>query len=202
MAGRQREAAMCAFPRLGPANFALTSLYFAPVWGVDAVRALKSPFSGFEDRVHSAAANYLQHVFDLGLDGLVRTSNLLAGIKLVAAAGLVAYVIEFARSVVIGREVDRATLNAVLALAVISIALWAVPALALRDAGLIQLYATQILLVTGALIVIMVERQIEQSAALPASRATAAERERDSQLWASTEHVTSDAAGATLRPAA
>ena len=193
---------MRAFPRLGPANLALVSLYFVPAWGVDAIRALKSPFSGFEDRVHSAAAAYLQHVFGLGLDGLVWTSNLLAGIKLVAAAGLVAYVIEFARSVVIGREVDRATLNAVLALAVTSIALWAVPALALKDAGLVQLYATQILLVTGAVVVIMVERQIEQSAAVPAARAATAEREWDSQLWASTEDVTSDAAVASLRPAA
>jgi hypothetical protein len=193
---------MRAFPRLGPANLALASLYFVPVWGVDAVRALKSPFSGFEDRVHSAAANYLQHVFGLGLDGLVWTSNVLAGIKLVTVAGLVAYVIEFARSVVIGREVDRATLNAVLALAVTSIALWAVPALALKDAGLIQLYATQILLVTGAVIVIMVERQIEQSAPVPTSQAATAEREWDPQRWPSTEDVTSDAARTSLHPAA
>ncbi len=182
---------MRVFPRLGPANLAVAALYFVPVWGADALRALKSPLSGFEDRVHSAAASYLQHVFGLGLDGLVWTSNVLAGIKLMAAAGLVAYVIEFARAAVIGREVDRATLNAVLALAGTSIALWAVPALALHDAGLIQLYATQILLVTGAVVVIMVERQIEQSAPAPAS-----------QRRPSTEVVTSDAPGASLRPAA
>jgi hypothetical protein len=201
MAGRQREVAMPAFPRLGPANLALVSLYFVPVWGVDAVRALKSPFSGFEDRVHSATANYLQHVFDLGLDGLVWTSNALAGIKLVTAAGLVAYMIEVARSLVIGREVDRATLNVALTLAATSIAFWAVPALALNDTGLIQLYATQILLVAGAVVVIMIERQIEQSVPAPALHVTA-ERAWDSQLWGSSGEVTSDAAGASLRPAA
>jgi hypothetical protein len=152
--------------------------------------------------VHSAAANYLQQVFGLGLDGLVWTSNVLAGVKLVAVAGLVAYVIEFARSVVIGREVDRGTLNAVLTLAVASILLWAVPALALNDAGLVQLYATQILLVAGAVVVIMIERQIEQSAAMPASQAATVEREWETHRWAASEGVTSDAARASLHPAA
>ena len=112
-------------------------------------------------------------------------------------AGLVAYVIEFARSIVIGREVDRATLNAVLALAATSIGLWAVPALALNDAGLVRLYATQILLVTGAFIVILIERQIEQTTEVPASRVTTAERER-----ALANNLISDAAGASLRRAA
>jgi hypothetical protein len=193
---------MRSFPRLGPANLALASLYFVPAWGADAIRALRSPFSGFEDRVHGAAANYLQHVFGLGLDGLLWTSNVLAGVKLIATAGLVAYVIEFARSVVIGREVDRATLNAVLALAITSIALWAVPALALNDTGLVQLYATQILLVTGAVVVIMTERHVEQSALLPAASAAIAEPDRGAMRWGTTEGVTSGAAVASLRPAA
>jgi hypothetical protein len=197
MANRRREAEMRSFPRLGQANVALAALYFVPVWGVDAIRALKSPFSGFEDRVHGTTANFLHQVFGFGLDGLVWTSNVLAGVELVAVAGLVAYVIEFARSIVIGREVDRATLDAVLALAVTSIALSAVPALALNDAGLVRLYATQILLVTGAFIVILIERQIEQTAEVPASRVTTAERER-----ALANNVISDAAGASLRRAA
>jgi len=41
-------------------------------------------------------------------------ANVLAGIKLVIAAGFVAYVIEFARSLAVGREVDRQTLEVVL----------------------------------------------------------------------------------------
>jgi hypothetical protein len=72
-----------------------------------------------------------------------------------------------------------------------------VPALALNDAGLVRLYATQILLVTGAFIVIVIERQIEQSAHVPASRVTTAERE-----GVLADHAISDAAGASLRQAA
>ena len=150
--------------RLGPANFALLSLYFAPVWGVDALRALLSPFSGFEDPAHAAVAVYVGRLFDLRLDGLMHIANVLAGIKLVIAAGFVAYVIEFARSLVVGREVDRQTLDVVLMLAAVAVVAWAMPALAIGDAGLIRLYATQLMLIASAAIVIVIERHIEQSA--------------------------------------
>ena len=158
--------------RLGSANFALLSLYFAPVWAVDAMRALLSPFSGFEDRAHAAVAIYVGRLVDLRLDGLMHTAHVLAGLKLVIAAGFVAYVIEYARSLVVGREVDRETLDVVLMLAAGAVVAWAMPAFALGDAGLIRLYATQLLLVAGAATVIVIERQIEQCAL-----ATAAARE-------------------------
>src|SRR5882757_1778637 len=73
--------AMRSFPRLGAVNAALISLYFAPVWGIEAVRALTSPYYGFEQRAHAVAASYFRTLFDLGLDGLLRTSTVLAGIK-------------------------------------------------------------------------------------------------------------------------
>ena len=190
---------MRSFSRLGTANLALLTLYFVPIWGADAVRALKSPFSGFEDRAYGAMANYLQHVFGFGLDGLLWTSNMLAGIKLVAVAGLVAYGIEFARSLVMHRAVDRATLDVVLALIVVSVTISAVPALALEDAGFVRLYATQILLVASAVIVITVERHIEQS--VPAAAAVMV-REIDGERRTAAAELTSDAAAVTLRPAA
>jgi hypothetical protein len=161
-------------PRLGPVNVVLLSVYFAPVWGIDAMRALVSPFSGLEDRAHAAAAIYVGRFFDLQLDGLMRTANVLAGVKLVIAAGFLAYVIEFARALAVGREVDRETLDVVLIAAAGAIIVWALPTLAFEDAGLIRLHATQLALVAGAAVMIVVERQIEQSV-----RATAAKRELD-----------------------
>jgi hypothetical protein len=189
---------MRSFPRLGAANLAVNSFYFAPVWGADAVRTLTSRYSGFDDRVHAAVANYFRQVFDLGLDGLVRTSNVLAGIKLVIAAGFVAYLIEFARSLVMRRDVDRGTHDVVLTLAVAATAIWAVPALALDDAGLIRLHATQVLLIAGAIVVIIVERHIEQSAPTAVSRVTTAAHERDAERSAMPAELTSGAAGASL----
>jgi hypothetical protein len=47
---------MRSLPRLGAANAALISLYFAPVWGAESLRAMTSPFYGFEDRLHAVAA--------------------------------------------------------------------------------------------------------------------------------------------------
>jgi hypothetical protein len=154
---------MWSIPRLGPANLALVSVYFAPVWGRDAVRALISPYGGFDDRVHAAAATYFRQVFDLGLDGLMRASNLLAAFKLVIAAGFVAYLIEFARALVMEREPNRETIDAVLVLAVTAIAIWALPGLALDDPALIRLSATQLLMVIAAVILVLVERHVEQS---------------------------------------
>ncbi|MEA2906835.1 MAG: hypothetical protein QOI12_4222 [Alphaproteobacteria bacterium] len=165
--------------RLGPANLALISLYFVPAWGTDALRALLSPYSGFDDRAHAAASIYLRQVFDFGLDGLMRASCILAGIKLVIAAAFVAYLIEFVRSLVVGREPDRETLDAVLLLAVVAIVIWALPALALDDKALMRLYATQLLLVAGAVIVITVEGHILQAEAAASPGDEAAGHEPD-----------------------
>ena len=160
---------MRSFPRLGFVNAALISCYFAPVWGIDAVRALTSPFSGFEDRLHSTAAVYFRNLFDFNLDGLVRTAQVLAAIKLVIAVAFVAYLIDFARAVLMRRQPNRETLDVVLLLASTVLILWAWPAFASGDAGLIRLEMTQFLLLTGAMIVIVVERQIDETAAASAT---------------------------------
>ena len=158
-------------PRLGAVNFALVAIYFVPAWGVDALRVLRSPFAGFEDRAHAAAASAIRHVFDLGLEGLLRTSNLLAGTKLVVTAGFVAYLIEFSRALVMGREPNRETTDIVLLAAAVSVVLWSVPALSLDDVGLIRLHATQLLLIVSAVVVITIERHIEERHTVPAPRA-------------------------------
>jgi undecaprenyl pyrophosphate phosphatase UppP len=82
-------------------------------------------------------------------------------VKLVIAAGFFVYLIEFARSAATRRHVNRETLDVVLILAVVGIVIWALPAMALGDGALIQLYATQLLLVVGAIIVVTVERHLE-----------------------------------------
>jgi hypothetical protein len=158
---------MRSFPGLGAVNAALISLYFAPVWGIDAVRVLTSPYYGFEHRTHVVAASYFRGLLDLGLDGLVRASTVLAGIKLVIAVAFVAYLIDFARALVVGREPNRETLDAVLVLAGAAIMLWGWPALGSGDGDLIRVQATQFLLLTGAMIVILLERQLEETARSP-----------------------------------
>jgi hypothetical protein len=151
-------------PRLGTVNAALISLYFIHVWGVDAIRALRSPFYGFEDQLQGVAASYFRTLFDLHLDGLVRVSIALASTKLIVAVGFLAYLIDFARALVIRRDPNRETLDVVLVLASAAIALWAWPAFGTGDGGLIRLTATQLLLVAGAMIVLLIERHSEEGA--------------------------------------
>jgi len=152
--------------RLGSVNAALVSAYFAVVWGRDAVRALTSPFNGFEDPSHAAAASYVRDLFDFTLDGLIRTAQLLAAVKLVAAVAFVAYLIDFSRALWMRREPNRETLDWVLLLASLAMSLWAWPVLRSADPGMIRLLATQFLLLTGAMVVIVMERQIEEGAGL------------------------------------
>jgi hypothetical protein len=159
--------------RLGAVNLALLSLYFIPVWGRDAVRALISPYNGLEDRAHAVAAGYFGQLLDVGFGGVVLASHILAGIKLVIAAAFLSYAIEFARSWAVRREVDRETIDVVLILAAANIVIYALPALALGDAALIRLYATQMLLLAVAVAIIVAERHLapdtaSQRAATPA----------------------------------
>jgi hypothetical protein len=147
--------------RLGSVNLALLSIYFVPVWGRDAIRALISPYNGLDERVHATAAIYFRRLFDVSFNSLALSSHILAGLKLVIAAGFVAYAIEFARALATGRDVDRQTQEVVLIFGMVGIVIWALPAFALADVELMRLYATQMLLVTGAVIVITVDHHIE-----------------------------------------
>jgi hypothetical protein len=155
---------MGSYPRLGLVNFALVSAYFAPARGHEALAVLTSPFNGFEDRAHAVAAVYFREVLDLDLTGLIRLSEMLAGVKLVIAAAFVAYLIEFSRALVMRREPNRETVDVVLWLALAGACIWILPTLKLGGPDLIRLQATQFLLLLGAAIVIMIERQIEHSA--------------------------------------
>jgi hypothetical protein len=166
---------MRTYPGLGAANAALVSIYFVPVWGGEALHALTSPFNGFEDRAHAVAAAYFRAMFDFNLDGLVRTANTLAAIKFVIAVGFVAYLIDFARALVIGREPNRETLDIVLAVASAALMLWAWPALMRGEGALIRLDATQFLLLTGAMIVLLVERQVAEGRSSPSTKTSTAE---------------------------
>jgi hypothetical protein len=136
------------------------SAYFVPAWGHDALRVLTSPYNGFEDRAHAVAAIYFRDVFDLGLTGLIRTSEMLAGLKMVVAAAFVAYLIELARALATRREPNRETVDVVLLLALAACLIWIVPTVKLGDADLIRLQATQFMLLVGAAVVIMVERHV------------------------------------------
>jgi len=72
----------------------------------------------------------------------------------------ISYLIKFARAWTRRREVDRDTIDAVLILAAANIFVGILAAMALGEASLVRLYATQMMLVAGAITVVMVERQL------------------------------------------
>jgi hypothetical protein len=111
-------------------------------------------------------------LLDLAPEQLLDAASCLAAFKLVVVASLVGYVIEFSRAVAAERAPDRATTNTVLVLAVAAVAIWIMPALALEPAAATHAHVAQLLLVAGALIVITIERHIEEMAAAAAPPVT------------------------------
>src|SRR5262245_50038763 len=147
--------------RLGPYNLALVACYAAPTWGVEAIKALTSPYGGLIDPVHAAAAVRLRAILNLPPERLLDVANWLAAFKLVVVAALLAYVIEFARAVLSNRAPDRATTDTVLALAVVAVAVWIMQAIVFDPAAVTEAHVAQLLLVAGALIVSTIERHVE-----------------------------------------
>jgi hypothetical protein len=151
-------------PQLGYVNLALVALYFAPLWGKEALRALAFPYSAFENGSHAAVAIQIRELFDFGLEGLLGVSNALAGLKLVIAAGLLAYLIEFARALAVGREIDRLTGHGVLVLTIVGGAIWTVPGLLIADPVLVRVSATQLMLLAGVVVIATVDPRMEATA--------------------------------------
>jgi hypothetical protein len=151
--------------RLGPYNLALVACYLVPAWGSEAVKALTSPYFGLVDPLQASAAVRLRDLLELGPDGVLPAASALAAFKLLVVASLVAYLIDFARTIFSERVLDRATVNVVLAFAVAAVAIWIMPALAFDGAVAREAHVAQLLMVAGALFVITVERHVEDLAA-------------------------------------
>jgi hypothetical protein len=142
---------------IGSVNAALVSIYFSIAWGGQAYAALTSPFMGLDDPAHWTAAAYFRDWLELRAGELMAAGRVLAGVKLAVAASFAAFLMLFAGGMIVGREPTREIIETVLTLAVIGILIFAVPALADGDAGLTRLYATELLMVIGAAIVLIVE---------------------------------------------
>jgi len=100
----------------------------------------------------------------LGIDGMLVASQVLAGLKLLVVAAMVAFYIDVIRAVAERREPDRATIDTGLTLAFISILILAPSALMIDDHELARTVATQIMLLCGPIIVTMFERDAERRA--------------------------------------
>jgi len=149
------------FIRLGAVNLLLVSVYLVPLWSRDALRVLCSPFGGLHDPPHAFVVDFFRGYLGLGIDGMLVLSNVLAGFKLLAVAAMVAFLVEFVRAIAERREPDRETSDAALALTFVSIITFAPPLLAIDDRDLVRSSAAQLMLVCGAVVVTLVEREIE-----------------------------------------
>ena len=145
-------------PSVGEINAMLVAAYFLPLCSREAVAALTSPVYGLTDPDFVTVAVFYRQLFDLAPGGLARVASVLGGIKLVMAAGFLALIIDVVRGIVIGRKGDEATVNVALLIGALGLLVWSIPFYAAGDAAMMRLIATQALMISGAVIVVMVQR--------------------------------------------
>lgn len=155
--------------QIGQVNTVLIGIYFVPVWGLAGFKTLTSYVHGLDDRAQFLIATFYHRLLDLEPASLVRVAAAFGGLKLIAASAFLACMIGFVRTLVTTRNPDDETTDLCLILALATVLLSAIPALASGDGELIRLCATQFLLIVGAGIIVGVERSMLGAASDPAS---------------------------------
>ncbi|MBI4274772.1 MAG: hypothetical protein HY659_08750 [Rhizobiales bacterium] len=95
------------------------ALYFALVWGADAVRILASPIYGFEDSSFARVVYGVGRLFGLGPMGLANAAAFLAALKLAVAIVFMLLVLDRVHCLR-GRNPDHEMLQAALLLLLLS----------------------------------------------------------------------------------
>jgi hypothetical protein len=156
---------MQRFGSLGTVNAAFVAAYFVAAWGREALQSLNSRFYGLEHDATLTAAIFYRRMVEQSPGDLTAAAAVLIGIKLVIVSVFATALVSYAHAALAGRKSDHEMIDSALILAVAGIIVWILPALATGDTETIRLCATQFLLIAGAAIVLLTEREDEPQAA-------------------------------------
>ncbi len=156
--------------RISSANGVLIAAYFIPSWVIIAFKIIVSPIHGLYDRPNIAVAIFLSDHFHLAALATVRAAWLLALAKLTVAAFFALFLALLTRSAI--RQSGGCDEALGIALSLGSIISFASMVMASQAGEMeaMRLHATELLLLLGTAIVLLVERpaavvtQVEQPA--------------------------------------
>jgi hypothetical protein len=144
--------------RISSVNGVLLAAYFIPTWMIVAFRTMVSPVHSFYDRPNIAVAVFIGDHFHLAASGMVRAAWLLALAKLTVVAFLAVFVALLTRpSIRTSGGADEALGIALAIGSVISFASM-VMASQVGESEAMRQHATELLLLLGTTIVMLVER--------------------------------------------
>lgn len=149
--------------RLSTFNGALIALYFIPVWTIAALHIVLSPVHGLFDRPNVAVAMFISDVLQTSPLATVRLAWLLAVGKLTVVAFFVAFAVFALRAAT--RKSDSCDEALAIAIGIASTISFGsmVFAAQVGEQAALRLHATELLLLLGTAIVMLIEAPAEPS---------------------------------------
>jgi hypothetical protein len=150
--------------RISTFNGALLAAYFIPTWAIVASRIAASPVQGFYERPNISVALYLNDYLRVAATDLTRFAWLLALGRLTAVAFFIVFLVQIMRPAV--RKAGECDEALGLALGIGSLISFAgmVMASQVGETAALRLHATELLLLLGTGIVLLVERPAQARA--------------------------------------
>ena len=155
--------------RISSFNGALLAAYFIPTWSIVAFRIMVSPIHGLYERPNIAVALFVSDHLHLAAMNTVRVAWLLALGKLTVVAFFAIFVVLIARASI--RKSGGCDEALALALSIGSVISFASMMMASQagEIAALQLHATELLMLLGTAIVMLVERPAQPEAARDAA---------------------------------
>jgi hypothetical protein len=147
--------------RISTFNGALLAAYFVPTWAIIAFRIATAPVHGFYERANISVALYLNDHLQVAAADLTRFAWLLALGRLAVAAFFIAFLVQITRPAIRkAGECDEA-LGIALGIGSLISFVSMVMASQVGEAAALRLHATELMLLLGTGIVLLVERPIQ-----------------------------------------
>jgi hypothetical protein len=151
--------------RISTFNGALLAAYFVPTWAIVACRIAVSPVHGFYERPNVSVALYLNDWLHVAAADLTRFAWLLALGRLTVAAFFIVFLVQITRPAIRkAGECDEALGIALGIGGLISFACM-VMASQVGETAALRLHATELMLLLGTGIVLLVERPVQAEGA-------------------------------------
>src|ERR1700757_2894366 len=163
--------------RISSFNGALLAAYFIPTWVIVAIKTMISPVHGLYERPNIAVALFISDHLQLAATTTIRAAWLLALGKLTVVAFFAIFVVLITRASI--RKTGGCDEALAMAIAIGSVISFAsmVMASQVGETAALRLHATELLMLLGTAIVLLVERpaepQIERSMSAEASPSSA-----------------------------
>jgi hypothetical protein len=160
---------MSANWRISSFSGAMLAAYFIPTWSMVAFRIMISPIHGFYERPNISVALFISDHLQLAGTATVRMAWLLALGKLTVVAFFAIFLVFLIRAVI--RKTGGAGEALALALAIGSVISFASMMMASQvgETAALRLHATELLMLLGTAIVMLIERPVQSVQQIPRS---------------------------------